>query len=555
MRSLIRRRMPDGSRQEQVLESIALTFGRATDNTIELPGLPVAPRHAKLSFTVPGRYLIESGAVGGLEINGTPGIHEQELVPGNRVKIGDHSVTIGEPAEGFDLVIEVQLAAPERVVARAAEPAVARADARTTLRATGLSYRRPAWILAVIVLLVAIVLPLASTSLSGLWPGMLPSYRLWTSGRISGGHSHFGDECGTCHEALFQRVRDDACLSCHTGTRHHSDDPAIRTVAGFDDVRCASCHREHDAVNGLDPPHPDLCTDCHAAPKFAAFPDLGPASDFGTDHPEFRPQVSARLADGAVRAERQAQTADLKDRHGLVFNHALHLDAAGVRAPDGQRVLACADCHTPDASRMGFRPFRYATHCAGCHALDAQIAGNPVTLPHGSNELLRELLDKYARQGPAAPAAPPPADTEVRRRPGEGADRGSDGGFTDEVRRTAFRLCAKCHEMQTASATGAPTTRPLTLTQSWLTHARFTHAEHEAMECTRCHAAARSQFADELLLPALGDCRTCHAGVDSSRGVSSTCIDCHRLHQARQPWIADVRRGERVSGRREEQEE
>jgi hypothetical protein len=552
MRSLIRRQLPDGSRQEQVLDSISLTFGRGTDNAVELPGLTVAPRHAKLSYTAPGKYLVESTALVGLEINGIAGQRERELVPGDKVRIGDHAFTIVEPGVNVDLVIDLEVVQPKIATAREAPP-----EPTVTLHGTGMGYRRASWALGIVVLVVALVLPLASTSLPDQWPGLLPSDELWTSGRISGGHTYFGTECATCHQALFERVTDAACTSCHATTKHHSDNPAIRAMAGFEELRCASCHREHDAVAGLDPPHPDICTSCHASPQFADFPDLAPAADFGTLHPPFRPLVMAKAGTGpggqaVYREERRDQAPELKDQHGLIFNHALHLDPAGVRGPDGTRQLACGDCHAPDASRQGFLDLRYATHCAGCHALDANLGGTAVRLPHANEAMLRELLDKYLSR---APAAPEPAAEPGRRRVGESAERGSAGELGTEVQRTASRLCAKCHELQTA-ADGLPQARPLALRHSWLTRARFTHAEHEAMECTRCHAAAKSQVAEDLLLPALGDCRTCHAGVDSPRGVASTCIDCHRLHQARQPWTADGRpKGESVSERGEAQQE
>lgn len=546
MRSLIRRRLPDGSRQEQVLDSIALSIGRGTDNAIELPGVLVAPRHAKLSCSVPGKYLIESLALAGLEINGVAAQQERELVPGDKVRIGDHTITVAEPAGDADLILDLELGQPELAPVRVRE------EPSLTLHATGLGYRRASWIIAGVVLATTLLLPLLSSGMPDLWPGLLPSDRLWTSGRMSGGHSYFGEDCATCHESLFVRVRDSACTACHTGTRHHSDDPAIRTAEGFEGVRCATCHREHDAMNGLDPTHPRICTGCHAAPDFEAFPDLAPAGDFGDDHPAFRPLVTAKAAEGEYVEERRDQGPELKDQHGLLFNHALHLDPAGVRTADGQRLLACGDCHEPDAARFGFKDLRYETHCAGCHALDAQLAGEDVRLPHANETLLRELLEKYLRRAPGeAPAEP--AAAEARRRPGERAERDSGDGFASEVQRTAFRLCSKCHELGTADD-GMPRTRPLTLRHSWLTHARFTHAEHEAMECTRCHAAPTSQFADELMLPTLGDCRSCHAGVDSARGISSTCVDCHRLHQARQPWLADApRQGEPVSDSRGEQ--
>ena len=69
------------------------------------------------------------------------------------------------------------------------------------------------------------------------------------------------------------------------------------------------------------------------------------------------------------------------------------------------------------------------------------------------------------------------------------------------------------------------------LRQDWLVHSEFSHAPHQAVVCKDCHAAAESSRSQDLLLPPIATCRTCHTGADDSHGIPSKCIDCHRFHR------------------------
>src|SRR5262249_14389843 len=64
-----------------------------------------------------------------------------------------------------------------------------------------------------------------------------------------------------------------------------------------------------------------------------------------------------------------------RDPGTLRFNHSKHLNPAGVLVPGGaaRRVLACADCHTPDPERRGMRPIQYERHCRACHPLSVAL--------------------------------------------------------------------------------------------------------------------------------------------------------------------------------------
>jgi hypothetical protein len=93
------------------------------------------------------------------------------------------------------------------------------------------------------------------------------------------------------------------------------------------------------------------------------------------------------------------------------------------------------------------------------------------------------------------------------------------------------RVCAKCHE--TAREAGKPVrTRPLLLQQAWMPRAHFTHEAHAWQKCGDCHDQQKAAGADVASLPGIASCRTCHGGVHSPDRLQSTCIDCHRFHEA-----------------------
>jgi predicted CXXCH cytochrome family protein len=525
MTLLIRRTAADGARLEQSVEG-EVTVGRATDNTVQLSGLLVALRHLRLKPISNLRLHAECVSAADITVNGMAGQRAAELVAGDEIRIGPHVLHFGVDGDEPRLVLEVR----EQDSSHGADPT----EAITSLAEAGWRMRRPAYWGAGVVLLLLFLLPLLLRLFSapeavGRW---VPSDRLWSSGQVSNAHAQFQNRCEVCHEGLFQQVRDSACLTCHQGIAHHGDDPKAMHTAGLDGRSCASCHYEHGGPHAVLPRHPATCTGCHASPTdFAALVKTGAVTDFANGHPAFKVHLSLRK-DGVPRQERQVLGPKVRDQSGLIFPHDLHLDAKGVRGPDGREVLSCASCHVPGVGQVGFRPIRFESDCQRCHQLDVDLNGLPFRLPHGDSDAVRSLMQAAVSAKPLAETSDAVVEEESRRRPGERADRG-DGrstlGEVDEI--FDRRVCAKCHEI--ARTEGAPLAvlKPQ-LSQSWMTQARFTHAPHQWVACDVCHAAKTSANSDDLMLPQIETCRSCHGGVDSTGQIQSTCIDCHRFHQA-----------------------
>ncbi len=518
---LVRRYAPDGAHTEQPING-ELSVGRATDNAIQLPGLLVALHHLRLTPTGTSSLQLDCLSTVGVTVNGLVGQRTAVLMPGDEIVVGGHRIRLGVP-DGGGLMLEI----------RERDPDAESSDGETTtsLDAAGWRMRRPAVIAALVVTVLCLIVPLILRAVPAPpWvKNWVPTDRLWSSGQISNAHLQFGVECGTCHEKLFVKVRDEACLACHEGIAHHGDDREVMAHAGLEEQRCASCHFEHGGTHAVMPEHPAICTDCHAKPdRFPKLASTGAVKDFARAHPPFRVTVGVR---GQVESMRTLLEAGIKDHSGLIYPHDLHLDPKGVRGPDGLQVLQCADCHRPGPGAVGFEPLRFERDCQSCHQLDVDIGGLPFRLPHGDSDAVRALLQSAVGMAPVMTAMSE-ADESGRRRPGERAERG-DGSSTPDQINDVFerRVCAKCHEVDKPEGQASQVRHPV-LRKTWMPMARFDHAPHQWVSCDTCHAASVSADSDDLLLPQIESCRTCHGGVDSAGSIQSTCIDCHRFHQA-----------------------
>jgi hypothetical protein len=83
------------------------------------------------------------------------------------------------------------------------------------------------------------------------------------------------------------------------------------------------------------------------------------------------------------------------------------------------------------------------------------------------------------------------------------------------------------------------TVTPVHQTMRYMTKGWFSHDAHKTESCTSCHAAGKSTSADDLLLPDIESCRTCHGGEASNAKVPSSCALCHSYHFGTgAPWVS-----------------
>ncbi len=561
--------------RERVFEGEALTLGRATDQILQLKDRRVALEHARIvlrgghpTLTVLGQATVA--------VNGSL-VREARLVPGDTLQIGANLFRIVEPPAGFQLAFTFEL----DPAARASEAATEILPLR--LRESLLGMRGWSWLSFVLVLTLFLGIP-ASGLFDGAWQARLretalPADTAWTAGPLASVHHVVAEKCDACHERPFVRVRDDACLACHGSQLRRHKSPELAGVQGRTPVlaslpssaapTCTDCHREHDGSMLLISSSDATCATCHRdiAAVAGAAATAGNASDFLTDHPDFRVttlRVTSSATGAWVRASVRGRPgkAGFTEDSGLVFEHDTHLDKRGIRSPVGDAVLTCADCHRPEPGGARMLPIDMQRDCAGCHRLDFDPADPGRVVPHGDPAAaVQTLLEYYSRrylQGfpdPLARAAP----AQPLQRPGRVLSAAERAAALEQARLRAAdaardlferRSCGVCHEVsRIATRDGLPawSVRPVVLTTSWMPEAHFDHGRHgtELTPCSTCHAAETSGDARDVLMPTIRVCRDCHAGsagTGRKNVVASGCMTCHSYHRDTQPlWTKTLR--------------
>ncbi|MGI9271092.1 MAG: cytochrome c3 family protein [Woeseiaceae bacterium] len=481
---------------DRIVDAPVITIGRATDQTLHLRDKRVRLQHAQLEAQA-GSVHITTDAMSGVSVNGRSQ-RDARLQVGDVVEIGSNILRVIEAEAGVDFALSFELS----------DDASAKHFVTDwSAQATGLggwSKRRLSWAIAGVVLLAAVVLP----SLN------LLSKSVLQAGPIHAVHASIGGDCSNCHVTAFARVPDAACVECHTVALHVAT--AADVVLG--EMRCASCHLEHNEPPQLVNQHQALCADCHASD----------AGDFLDAHPEFG--VS------------QAQPIEPSN---LRFDHAVHLDEQGIVTPDGRRVIECAECHVPETGGARMLPISMVDHCSSCHTLAFDPDDPTREVPHGDPDAVVQTLVEY--YSARLLGADPDAVEQRVRRPGQALSRVDRDRAAAEARVQALRVaedlferraCTNCHIVNKLddNADVPWDVVPVTLTNSFLPHANFSHAAHqtEVTSCEGCHDARSSSSADDMLIPDIDNCRGCHGSGIASRNnaeqTPSTCVMCHSFH-------------------------
>ncbi len=187
------------------------------------------------------------------------------------------------------------------------------------------------------------------------------------------------------------------------------------------------------------------------------------------------------------------------------------------------------------------------------------------TAPHGDPETVRQFLFSHFTRScldqVLEPGGEAVAPRIARRRPGQQAPQKAEAlalrkCLDEEVNRAESVLfaepkqkekdipqgCRYCHMVELPTSeearyrivvpNGQPDGQPRSLfPQPWFPHSTFAHDVHARAgeTCQDCHAeAAKSEKREDLLLPDLASCQTCHS---TSGGARDTCVTCHGYHR------------------------
>ncbi len=550
MRWLIRKVEKKGKGQVSFEEDVhygdILTVGRGADQAIFLSDLRAAIEHARVTALGNNKYKVESLITAGIRVNG--GIQKTAtLGPGGLIEIGGTRIELLAAPQDYDAGVEVSAIDKAEL---AAEKDKARKP--TSLSETWLSRRMPSWALLFAVLVLFLGLPLAahySKPVSNVLSATpLPSRDAWLAGELASAHHFFGSDCNACHSEGTKWVKDADCLTCHAETTKAHADPAVFHLPALGEARCAHCHRDHNGKTGLIREDQALCADCHVglAASTGGASKLPDVSDFGLDHPQFQVSLPAWDRAGVFTPTRVPLTDDLEENSGLKFPHDKHLDVEGLNAPSGRRVLDCASCHQPDAGKAIMKPVDFETMCQDCHALTFDVTQPERQVPHARIQEIIYMLDEFyanrALSGDVQDAAAPDS-LRVRRRPGQAptpAERQLALTWArDKARQVGEslftgRACTVCHAVTPGRTAEEPwMVAPVRVAGVWFPKARFDHGSHTTMVCADCHQAKESSSSQNLLLPDIADCQTCHAGEAGGHDkLESGCIACHGYHES-----------------------
>ena len=476
-------------------------------------------------------------------------VRSVRLSPGTSIDVGPYKITAVPAPAGYSGAITVELVRPPDDTV----PEFVSRARKLTLASLGLPKRAAALALFALVAIVFFLLP-AGRVLDLPWrqPASvaMASDRFWNPGPVMLAHQPIGEKCEACHELPFRQVRDVACLECHAKIGHHVA-PAMKPAALFEGARCATCHRDHKGVKSTHRDDDRFCVDCHRDVRSKANGAQSQnVADFAKDHPAFRLSLPA---DKGVRRVRQG-SAPIEEASNLVFPHAVHLDPAGIRHPDKDKVkLDCAACHQPDASRRGFEPVSMARHCQECHRLAFEPAVSAREVPHGrpaeAITVVREFYANLALNGVRD------SFEKAFGVPGEGLLRRT-GAPTAEQREAALgmaskkagyvaeeifeiRLCRTCHVIlrEDGPAGMEWNIAKVRANNAWMPHARFDHKSHAQSKCADCHDVAKSKRSADVAMPRIEGCRECHGGSrPAEKKVTSNCLLCHGFHEPGHPW-------------------
>lgn len=481
-------------------------------------------------------------------------VRSVRLSPGTSIEVGPYRLTAIDTPAGFTGAITVELVHPPENVA----PEFLSRAKRLTLASLGMPKRATALALFALVAVFFFLLP-AGRVLDLPWRApegvAMASDRFWNPGAVMLAHQPVEQKCEACHEVAFQQVRDAACLECHQRIGHHvAQDMSPATL--FAGMRCAQCHRDHKGVKSTHRDDDGLCVDCHRDVRSRANGAQSQnVSDFAKDHPAFRLTLPAGKG---VRRVRQG-SAPIAEASNLIFPHAVHLDPAGVRHPEKDKVkLGCEACHQPDASKRGFEPVSMARHCQDCHRLEFEPAVSSRQVPHGrpaeAMTVVREFYANLALNGVRdsfEKAFGVPGEGLLRR-PGEPTAAQRQVALGMAAKKAAhvseeifeIRLCRTCHEVQRVEGDKGVdwNVAEVRANNAWMPAARFDHKSHAQAKCSDCHDVVKSKRSADVAMPTIEGCRECHGGSKPvEKKLTSSCLLCHGFHEQRHPWDPQFR--------------
>ena len=414
------------------------------------------------------------------------------------------------------------------------------------------------------------------------WHGIRRDDTVYSSGRLSTAHAVLNADCAACHVREAGRfsaaATDSACLACHDGPVHKDTQTFTPT--------CVSCHVDHRGPVRLAETPDASCTQCHVELHLhtrAVPPNLENVSAFDTHHPEFAALRGNPRDPGTIRLNHEVHLKpDLRGPGGnpvqLECSDCHRMPAYDNRPwpfgrvesrPGGPELLpddrtradrSLASSVSSAAGGRLMEPVKYEKACAACHALQFDKRF-PEGVPHGkqpaeTHAFLLKKFQEYIAARPSELRSVREPDRNLTGRPMPPRVRVlTPARWVEEKTSEAEELlwrktCKQCHALAfppqdlskssfvvieepgvrvgPAVSKNAPIIAKPKILSRWMPHAKFSHAAHQMLTCTSCHAATTSKETSDVLMPGIATCQSCHK--QSANGAESRCFLCHTYH-------------------------
>ena len=545
--------------QDTELAADEISIGSAPDQLIQLRGGHIARRHAVLQHK--GGQLsvscVEKGAT--VSVAGEK-VSKAVLAVGDEIFFESHRLTVVTPPAGFDAACELSI--DDQLQEQAFESAYV-----TDLSQTPLAKRGPAYLLSLLIVMLAFAYPFSAYLLRDTaspdpisQAGPHQADYFWSTGPLLPAHQvEIGNDCSACHKQAFQQVPDQACVECHQGTNDHFSELSVSHIEmGVN--QCQSCHKEHNEPGMMIVESDQLCVDCHRS-SLKDIPGLGTVAavkGFDTStHPEFKlnyllPTVVTKGTGLGVnwRNERHLFGSSQQEASNLKFPHDVHLDIDKVQTVNSGEAMVCTDCHSLKSDKQHFQPIAMEKHCSGCHDLTFDSTQPERQLPHGKPRSVVQTLEEHFVKVYADPEFKDNNKGRKRRRPGQQERMQScdESAFQCGMQRAVKeaniqftqRGCVTCHEVSDNNSDDVYArwqVLPVKITADWYLSATFDHASHltqrgqsEVEVCASCHDAKVSHVSSDVLIPGMENCLQCHGDVAAKQKVTVNCVSCHAFH-------------------------
>lgn len=582
---IVRKVSSRGEIREKILEvpGELLRIGRGALNELHLEDLTVSLHHAEVRRSEQGVYILRDLSQGQtISLNRAP-VKEAVLQSGDIIKIENYSLSVSHSLPEGLLVLSV-----EEGPATSAEPSLALMPKLSLSSGRWTKWRLAA--VLIVVLSAGSILAGVLSQGTVFMPGEVSVKHSKFASRCEVCHASVkpvwsfvdNNACQTCHRpdilppAHFKQdvalSTPPVCASCHL------EHKGQKVLADVSDVRCVQCHADLKAkgqsipdiksVKNFSTDHPEF-----AITQLRLLPDTGVIRVRLDDKKRLKDEGRLKL-NHALHLKLGDNYLEAQKRKPLTCSECHYMDDEGRFMQSISFQRDCFSCHSEDIDLAPVLPGRRVTHGRQLDALRQQldeIFSAEYLQAHPEEAKKPEHLRWIpGRRLPGQPQTPQERYIVNERAEAEklllspkvkkclkchhveevSRDQTAVGG--DQVRQDSSSDSTLAQETQqeggdpslaasSTRGTGGQTKSRIAQVKvpvRWLPYNRFDHRAHAAIPeikskgegnwCLPCHENAMiSVRSEDVLLPSISLCRTCHFDTG---GAQASCKSCHEFH-------------------------